>query len=188
MDFIKNIDTNLFLFLNGLHNSFFDEIMFYASNRFIWIPLYLIIIYFIVRKFKIKGIFISIILILTVALADDVSVHFFKNIFLRYRPCHNLNIQNLVHIVHGHCGGQYGFISSHASNVFTVASMVSLIFKNKKVSIFIFVWAIFVSYSRIYLGVHYPLDVVVGALLGLTIGYLSYKMTYKYLINYDKRN
>ena len=171
MEFLKNIDTELFLFLNGLHNSFFDFLMYWLSNKLIWIPVYLFIIYSIIKKFKPKkGIIITLLLIVAIIISDQVSVHFFKNIFQRYRPCHNLDIKNLVHLVHNRCGGQYGFISSHASNFFTLATLVSLIFKQKQISFLMFFWAITVSYSRIYLGVHYPSDILGGALLGVIIG------------------
>ncbi len=186
MEFIKNIDTELFLFLNGLHNSFFDFLMYWLSNRLIWIPAYLFIIYLIIKRFKTKnGIFLILTLIAAVAISDQISVHFFKNVFLRYRPCHNLDIKHIVHLVNDRCGGQYGFVSSHASNFFTLASFVSLIFNKKRVSFIMFFWAIAVSYSRIYLGVHYPLDILGGALLGTIIGFLSFVLVKKYLKLYN---
>ena len=184
MESIKQIDTGLFLLLNGLHNSFFDFIMYWLSNKLIWIPIYLFIIYSIIKKFGTKkGIFITISLILAIIIADQISVHFFKNVFLRYRPCHNLKIKNLVHLVNNRCGGQYGFISSHASNFFTLATIVTLLFKQKKVSFLMFFMAILVSYSRIYLGVHYPLDILVGALLGIILGFFVNYMINKFIIN-----
>ncbi len=186
MELIKQIDTELFLFLNGLHNSFFDFIMFWLSNKLIWIPLYLIIIYLIIKKFGTKkGIFITISLIIAIVISDQISVHFFKNVFLRYRPCHNINIKNIVHLVNNRCGGQYGFVSSHASNFFTLATTVSLIFKQKKISFLMFAIALLVSYSRIYLGVHYPLDILGGALLGITTGIITSYFIKKIIIKND---
>jgi len=186
MEYIKQIDTELFLFLNGMHNSFFDFVMFWISNKLIWIPVYLFIIYSIIKKFGTKkGIFITLSLIFAISISDFTSVHFFKNVFLRYRPCHNLNIKDIVHLVNNRCGGQYGFVSSHASNFFALATTVSFIFKKKSIIFLMYFWAIIVSYSRIYLGVHYPLDIIGGALLGITIGLIFGLLINKFIIKND---
>lgn len=114
---------------------------------------------------------------LVIILSDQISVNFFKEIFLRLRPCHNPEISNLVHTVDG-CGGQYGFVSSHASNTFALAVFLGLIFK-KHLSYLLhimLVWAAIVSYSRIYVGVHYPADILCGALLGVLIAYVFWKL------------
>ena len=104
--------------------------------------------------------------VLAIVLSDQISVHAFKEVFLRYRPCHNLVLQSQVHL-NGGCGGTYGFISSHAANTFALAMFLSLLFngKIKYFTLFILVWASFVSYSRIYNGVHYPADIACGAIV-----------------------
>lgn len=104
-------------------------------------------------------------------LSDKISVYFFKEVFMRLRPCHNPVIANLVHIVNNHCGGQFGFVSSHATNTFALAVFVGLLLKQKVSWLLpaLVLWATIVSYSRIYLGVHYPGDVICGALLGTII-------------------
>ncbi|MCF6240056.1 MAG: phosphatase PAP2 family protein [Bacteroidales bacterium] len=170
------IDTQLFLFLNGIHSPFWDTIMWYTSATATWVPLYALVLFFIFKEYKWKGFVPLIFLVLLVFAADKISVHAFKNFFERLRPCHNQDIANLVHIIREHCGGQYGFVSSHAANTFAFASFTSLFFRNKKYTWFIFIWAAFVSYSRIYLGVHYPGDIMGGALLGWIIGYLLYQL------------
>lgn len=106
-------------------------------------------------------------------LSDKVSVYLFKDVFLRYRPCHNLDISHLVHLVDG-CGGKYGFVSSHAANTFALATYLGVVLKKHfpKMLLWMLIWAAVVSYSRIYLGVHYPADIVVGAILGVGIGLL----------------
>ncbi|MEO6884050.1 MAG: phosphatase PAP2 family protein [Bacteroidia bacterium] len=117
-------------------------------------------------------------IVLAVTLSDQLVVRLFKNVFKRYRPSHNLNIQNIVHIVNGHAGGQYGFISNHASNAFVIVVFISILFrqKNKFLSYLMFAWALLIMYSRVYLGVHYPMDVICGALFGSFIGFLIWKL------------
>jgi undecaprenyl-diphosphatase len=178
---IKKIDTQLFLFLNSKHNSFFDVIMFWVSHKYFWIPLYFLFLALAYKHFGKKIWLIALSAVLLIVLSDQISVHAFKNVFLRYRPCNNLEICSQVH-VNGGKGGMYGFISSHAANTFALAMFLSLLFKQKikYFSLLIFIWAFFVSYSRIYNGVHYPSDVAVGALVGIAIGMIVFKV-YRFL-------
>lgn len=169
IEWLIDIDTQLFLFLNGIHSPTFDTLMFRISGNLIWAPLYIGILYLLFKKYGVKGLWLLLGVALVVTLADQISVHFFKNVFGRLRPCHNPEIKELVHTV-SRCGGKYGFVSSHAANTFGVAMFLHLVLSKKWFSISIFFWASLVSYSRIYLGVHYPGDIIVGALLGLTLG------------------
>lgn len=173
---IKSVDTDLFLFLNDKHNAFFDFIMYWASNRFTWIPLYFFFAFLVFKKIGKRTWLVVAAAVLLILLSDQISNHVFKNNFLRYRPCHNLLIQSQVHL-NGDCGGTYGFVSSHAANTFALAMFLSLFFykKIKYFGVFVFSWAAFVSYSRIYNGVHYPADVAVGAIVGMMLGYLVFK-------------
>lgn len=166
------LDTELFLALNGAHNSFFDFLMFWASNKFIWIPLYLFFLYLLFKNYKWEsiGIFVSIIVLIT--LSDQLSVHLFKDVFQRLRPCHEPELQGVVHLINGKCGGQFGFISSHATNTFALAVFL-IQFLGKRYRYFttlILLWAVIIGYSRIYLGVHYPGDVIMGAAFGSLLG------------------
>lgn len=174
---IKEYDTQLFLFLNSKHNAFFDNLMFWMSNRYVWIPLYLFLFIIVYKQVRKRIWLVVLAAALLILLSDQVSVHAFKNVFLRYRPCHNILIQAQVHM-NGACGGVYGFISSHAANTFALAMFLGLFFKNKinYFASFIFLWAALVSYSRIYNGVHYPADIAVGAILGMGIGAAVYKL------------
>lgn len=174
LELLNNLDTQLFIFLNGINSPFWDVVMKWISGSKSWIPMYLVIVAYIVYKFRWKAIITLVFIALVVTLADQLSVKAFKEVFERLRPCHNPELQDIVHLVKNKCGGKYGFVSSHAANTFGVAFFLSLFFKNRNFSIFIFVWASIVSYSRIYLGVHYPFDILGGATLGAIIGYLVY--------------
>jgi undecaprenyl-diphosphatase len=176
IDSIKEIDTQLFLFLNSKHNSFFDFIMFWASDKLIWIPLYIFFAYLGFKHFGKRIWLIALAALVLIVLSDQLSNRAFKYTFLRYRPCHNILIQSQVHL-NPECGGTYGFVSSHASNTFALALFLSLLFY-KRIKYFtplVFFWAAFVSYSRIYNGLHYPADIAVGALLGMGIGAMVFK-------------
>ncbi len=187
IEFLNRIDTQLFLFLNGLNNPFWDNIMWHVSITISWIPLYAVILFYIFRQLKWRGFITFFILILLVLIADQGSVHLFKNVFHRLRPCHQAEISGLVHLVNGKCGGQYGFVSSHAANTFAFAMFVSLFFKRRFFSIVIFIWAGFVSYSRIYLGVHFPLDIIIGAMFGIVLGYTIFRFHQFVFSMYTKR-
>jgi len=175
---ISKIDQDLFLWFNKHHHPIVDEIMVFISGKYEWIPLYVLLLFFVYKKYNKQTVWILLGAALTVTLADQFSVHFFKDVFQRYRPCHNLEIGELVHIVNGKCGGKYGFVSSHAANSFGIATFIGFLLKNKsKVYpvVLLLLWAGIVSYSRIYLGVHYPADIFIGGLLGFSIGFSVYK-------------
>ena len=129
LEFLEHIDQQIFLFLNGMHNSFFDVFFWWFSNKYFWFPFYALLIYILIKRDKQKGAFAVLALIILITLSDQGSVYLFKNLFQRYRPCHNVDLQGLVHIVNNKCGGTYGFISSHASNSFALALFTILYFK-----------------------------------------------------------
>ncbi|NOZ46144.1 MAG: phosphatase PAP2 family protein [Chlorobi bacterium] len=183
LHFLQQADTTLFLFLNGLHSDYLDRVMFLISGKKEWIPLYIAIIILIIVKFKKKGLLAIFALIILLVLTDFVSVHLFKNVFQRLRPSHNPELAGIVHIVNNYKGGMYGFVSSHAANSFGFATFLVLLFKNKYFSGFMLAWATIVSYSRIYLGVHYPGDIICGAVLGIL---LSFGIFYLYQLSVKK--
>jgi undecaprenyl-diphosphatase len=171
---LNSWDTELFLALNGANSSFWDLIMWWSSDKFIWIPVYLLFLFLLWKKYREKIWLIMVFTALLIFLSDQISVHLFKDVFQRLRPCHEPSLDGMIHLVDGKCGGQFGFYSSHASNIFAIAIFViSLLGKKNLWLIFlILLWAGLISYSRIYLGVHYPGDVIAGALVGSLLGWI----------------
>lgn len=169
-------DTELFLFLNDINSPTWDKIMWFISGKEEWIPLYVLLLGWIIWKFRMKSIWILLLIPVLITLSDQSSVKLFKEVFERLRPCHNPDIQHLVHTVNNKCGAKFGFVSSHAANSFALAGYLSKVFKIKWFSVFIYLWASVVSYSRVYLGVHYPGDIIGGAILGLVIAWLVYQL------------
>lgn len=177
---LNSIDTKLFLLINGLHSETFDSIMVWISGKTTWWPFYLLLLFYLGWTRRMQLIPILVFLILGVVITDQVSVHLFKEVFERLRPCKEPELQGLVHLVNGKCGGLYGFVSSHAANVFGVAMLLSLVQRKWWFTILLMTWATLVGYSRIYLGVHYPGDVLGGAMLGIFCGWLFF-LLFKWL-------
>jgi undecaprenyl-diphosphatase len=172
---LERFDQQLFLFINSSNSPFFDQVMHAISGRLIWVPLYLAILIYLGIKYKRKFLVILIFIILAATLADQSSV-FVKNIVQRLRPCHEPSLMGVVHLVKGECGGVYGFVSSHATNSFDVALLSLMFIRKRWYTISIIIWASVIGYSRIYLGVHYPGDVICGSILGALIGWSVYSL------------
>lgn len=176
MDWILNLDQSLFLAINGWHNATWDGIMMWISGKTTWWPFYTLLLLFIGWKKQWRLVLFILFIALLITLADQTSVHWFKNVFQRLRPCKDPAFQDLVHTVRGNCPGGYSFVSSHAANTFGVALLVLLWMKKKWLTILMLFWGLLVAYSRVYLGVHYPADVIVGGLWGAGCGWLIYKL------------
>ena len=172
---LERFDQQLFLFINSLNSPFFDQVMHAISGKLIWVPLYLAILIFLGVKYKRKFLVILIFIILAATFSDQSSV-LIKNIVLRLRPCQQPSISGIVHLVNGECGGLYSFVSSHATNSFDVALLSLLFIKKRWYTISIILWASIIGYSRIYLGVHYPGDVICGSMLGAFIGWSMFQI------------
>ncbi len=180
IQYLDHIDKMLMLAINNDYPNFLDGIMYGVSGKLTWIPLYIAIIYLIFRKWGKNGWWILISLLLTVVAADQIASGLIKDAVERLRPSHDPSIMNQIVLVHGYRSGLYGFVSSHAANAFGIAVLSALLFRNKSYSIFIFFWAVLIGYSRIYLGVHYPGDVLGGAIVGTAVAFLIYWLLKKF--------
>ena len=171
---IKKWDEDLFLVLNSFHYDALDPLALQLTETVSWIPLYLFLLYKIYRADPASSAWIIGGVMLTILLADQVTSGLMKPFFERLRPCHDPRWEGLLHN-YGRCGGLYGFASSHAANTFGLATFLTLSLRSKIKGIaWLFLYALLVSYTRIYLGVHYPLDIVTGALVGVLAAYLSW--------------
>ncbi len=173
---IKNVDYKIFSKINGeWHNSFLDTFLPFLRQSYLWIPFYFFLLIFVPLNFKKNGFYWSLFFLLTASLSDYISSTIVKGTILRLRPCQNpLIIEHLRLLLH-YCPGNSSFTSSHATNHFAVAMFIYTTFKQQisKWWALLFVWAIIISYTQVYVGIHFPLDVTGGAILGSIIGYLT---------------
>ncbi len=167
MEFMDNLDKKFFLFLNQIHSPWMDDTMLWITDKKSWIPMYIVLLGLIIYHDKKKSWKPIVAILFTIAIADNVASRLLKTTVKRLRPCHNPDIQNLLHLV-GNCGGKYGFASSHTANSFGLATIIVFLYGKKyPATKWLFLWASIVSYSRIYVGVHYPLDILAGILIGI---------------------
>ena len=170
MEKLQKIDEYLFRLINSTGWQQMDELMILISSKWFWIPLYIFILFTLYKTFQKDFFKILFSIVILIFLADFGSVQLFKELFQRARPCHLLEG---IRVVDG-CGGPFGFISSHASNSFAIAFFVSLLMRKYWWFINLFSWAVLIGFSRIYLGVHYPFDILGGMFWGLFVSLLTY--------------
>jgi len=173
IDALNQVDQQLFLRLNGPVSPFIDQLMFAISGRLEWIPLYVILLVFIIRKYRWNSVWILVAVVVLITLSDQLA-NVLKDGVKRFRPCKDPDIGHLVHTVNNYCRSSYGFVSGHAANSFALATLISLLFPRRWIITAMVFWAVLVSYSRIYLGVHYPGDVLGGWILGALIAFVLY--------------
>lgn len=167
LDSLIHADQELFLWLNGQHTAFWDTVMTAVTYKYTWVPLYVLMVYSLYARFGLKAVGYFLCIVVAVILADKIASGLFKPYFMRPRPCYDPVLGSLVRDLVG-CGGQYGFVSSHAATSFGIAVSFNLLADSRiKLAPWFYVWAFVYSYSRIYVGVHYPLDLLVGGLVGI---------------------
>lgn len=175
---LQEFDINLFLAINrGLSNGFFDWLLPMMRNRYFWAPLYLFIIVFSFIEYRKKGWYIVGMLLFTFAMGDMIASRIIKPLVGRLRPCNDFRLADEI-ISRSHCGTGYSFPSAHATNHFAIAVFLIFVFydKWKPVLPLGLAWALIISFSQVYVGVHYPIDTMVGAVLGTCIGLVTSKL------------
>lgn len=172
METLLRLDTELFLYFNGLHASWADRLIYFISQTWFWIPLYLFVIFLIFRQYRKQAWTVLLVFALTITLSDQ-TCNLLKHSICRYRPSHTEAIAEQIHLVQKpdgelYSGGRYGFPSAHASNTMALALlMIFFLFKDKKgAAVVMLLWSLMMAYTRLYLGVHYPFDILCGFVLG----------------------
>ena len=174
METLSHIDSDLFLFLNGLHASWLDKVMILVTDMWVWLPLYLLLLYWTIKQYGKRCWWVFLAVIIVVLCTDQLASHVCKPVFQRLRPCYNPDFQSLIHLPKGMAGGQYGFVSSHAANTFGVAVLLPPLLNRFPIALYF--WAFVSSYSRIYIGYHYPGDILCGAVIGVLVGLILWKV------------
>ncbi|HEY5511198.1 MAG TPA: phosphatase PAP2 family protein [Prolixibacteraceae bacterium] len=171
---ISEWDKSAFLYLNGYHSDLMDYVMTLFTLTPTWILFYGVTLYIIIRKYGRKSIPVIISIVLVILLSDQIS-GLLKHSVMRLRPSNDPDVSPYAHVFFTK-GGLYGFVSAHAANVFSFATFTAFLFRSRGYTIFIFPWACLIAYTRIYLGVHYPGDILGGMLLGAFIGWAVYRL------------
>ena len=178
LESLLQYDKELFLFLNSLGNETWDGFWMFYTNKVNWIPFYAVLAYLMYRKLGLKAFVVTLIMIVIMIAFTDQITNAFKYGFKRPRPCHESNLIDIMRLVKSWCGGPYGYFSGHASNSMSIAVFTGLLLRGKyKYLVFILLfWAALMAYSRVYIGVHYPLDIISGMTFGALSGFGFYKL------------
>ena len=204
MDYLIHIDQQWLLAINGWHSEWADILMWYISKSTTWLPLYALLVGLIVYRFGIlspslcregrRGSSLLRVLIIlagfavAVGVSDFVSSGIIKPWVCRLRPTHEPALAGMLHLVNGYTGGLYGFVSSHAANTMACALLFALLYRNKYATVGLMLWVALNCYSRMYLGVHYPADIIGGLAIGALMATLTYGMVRRLVERVDERS
>lgn len=179
IDSLSALDAKVTVAVNALHSPYFDQFMYLFSNKWIWVPMYATILIILYKRYNLKAAVLFLVAIaLTITITDQLCASIIRPIFERMRPANpDGPIAQLIHIVNGYRGGPYGFPSCHASNSFALATFLCLIRRRWLFGIVIVLWAVVNAYSRLYLGVHFAGDLIVGAVIGSAVGFGLFAIT-----------
>ncbi len=172
LEYLNDIDTDALLAVNGLHDMFQDAFWWMVSAKSSSALLLLALVWILLHQNRRHALLMLVMLAFTVLVADQVSSGLIKHLVERLRPTHDPSLDNMVHVINGYRGGMYGFVSSHAANFFAVATLLSFVMRHRLVTCSLFTWALLQCYSRVYLGVHYPGDIMGGIVVGVLAGWL----------------
>lgn len=190
LDFFQSLDEQWLLRINGAHTPMLDAVMWFLSQIWVWVPFYLLIVVVLAVKFRWRALPLVLLIFPLIVCSDQLASGLFKNYFHRLRPSHEPHLQLLLHYVNDYRGGTYGFVSSHALNVFAL-SFYLLFTAGRRIKgllVVLFVWATAVTYSRVYLGVHYPSDVLVPFVLSVPLAFGFSKLYALILARYYNDN
>lgn len=177
MEQLVELDRELFLFLNNLGNPAWDDFWNFITNKFASIPFYALLVFFLYKALGWKKTLLCLVLIAAVITSTDQLSNLFKHFFERPRPCRQEGVMEYARFVAVRCG-RYGYFSAHAASSAALVLFLGMILRNYWKNIFsvLIVWGLLVSYSRIYIGVHYPGDILTGWIFGILIGFLFYRL------------
>ena len=171
LDYLNDIDADALLAVNGLHDTFQDALWWMVSAKWSSMLLVLALLWILLHQNRRHALLVLVMLVLTIAIADQLSSGLIKHLVERLRPTHDPSLGNAVHVVNGYRGGMYGFVSSHAANSFAVSTFMALLMRLRWITGSLFTWAVLQCYSRVYLGVHYPGDILGGIVVGVLAGW-----------------
>ena len=176
LDYLNDIDTEALLAINGWHGTFQDALWWMVSAKWSSALLLVAFIWILLHQNRRHALLVLAMVVLAFVLADQISSGLIKHLVERLRPTREPSLDNMVHIVNDYRGGMFGFVSSHAANAFAASTLIALIMRHRLVTFSLFTWALLQCYSRVYLGVHYPGDILGGIVVGLLVGWLVWRL------------
>ena len=176
IDYLMDIDADALLAVNGLHDMFQDAFWWMVTAKWSSLLLVLALAWILLHQNRRHALLVLAMLVLSILVADQVSSGLIKHLVERLRPTHDPSLESMVHVINGYRGGLYGFVPSHAANSFAIATLLALVMRHRVVTLSMFTWALLQCYSRVYLGVHYPGDILGGIIVGVLAGWLVWQL------------